>query len=71
MCLAGRCAPSSCEIVPGPSFSSPNQPDQERIYLPCQSRIGFVSSLPSCYSHQLPRGHLENVGLIDKIYDLK
>ncbi len=30
MCGAGRSAPSECERVTGPSFSSPNQPDQER-----------------------------------------
>ncbi len=27
---AGRSAPSECEIVTGPGFSSPNRPDQER-----------------------------------------
>ena len=26
---AGQNAPSQCELVTGPSFSSPNQPDQE------------------------------------------
>ena len=30
VCCAGRSAPSQCEIVTGPGFSSPNQPDQER-----------------------------------------
>ncbi len=27
---AGRSVPSQCEMVTGPGFSSPNQPDQER-----------------------------------------
>ncbi len=27
---AGRSAPSQCEMITGPGFSSPNQPDQER-----------------------------------------
>ena len=30
LCRAGRSAPSQCEMVTGPGFSSPNQPDQER-----------------------------------------
>jgi len=30
VCRAGRSAPSQCEMVTGPGFSSPNQPDQER-----------------------------------------
>ncbi len=30
VCCAGRSAPSQCEMVTGPGFSSPNQPDQER-----------------------------------------
>ena len=30
VCGARRSAPSECEIVTGSSFSSPNQPDQER-----------------------------------------
>ena len=30
VCCAGRSAPSKCEMVTGPGFSSPNQPDQER-----------------------------------------
>ena len=30
MCCAGRCAPSQCETITGPSFSSLNKPDQER-----------------------------------------
>ena len=30
MCFASRSAPSQCERVTRPSFSSPNQPDQER-----------------------------------------
>ncbi len=28
LCRAGRSAPSQCEMVTGPGFSSPNQPDQ-------------------------------------------
>ncbi len=30
VCGAGRSAPSQCEMVTGPGFLSPNQPDQER-----------------------------------------
>ena len=30
VCCAGRNAPSQCEMVTRPGFSSPNQPDQER-----------------------------------------
>ena len=30
LCRAGRSAPSQCEMVTGPGFSSPNQPNQER-----------------------------------------
>ncbi len=30
VCRAGPISPSRCEMVTGPSFSSPNQPDQER-----------------------------------------
>ena len=30
MCCTGRCAPSQCETIAGPSFSSLNKPDQER-----------------------------------------
>ena len=30
MCCTGRCAPSQCETITGPSFSSLNKPDQER-----------------------------------------
>ena len=30
VCCAGRCAPSQCETITGPSFSSLNKPDQER-----------------------------------------
>ncbi len=30
VCCAGRSASSRCEMVTGPGFSSPNQPDQER-----------------------------------------
>ncbi len=30
VCCAGRSVPSQCEMVTGPGFSSPNQPDQER-----------------------------------------
>ncbi len=30
VCCAGRSAPSQCGVVTGPSFSSPNQPDQVR-----------------------------------------
>ncbi len=30
VCRAGRSAPSQWEMVTGPGFSSPNQPDQER-----------------------------------------
>ncbi len=30
VCCAGRSAPSQREMVAGPGFSSPNQPDQER-----------------------------------------
>ncbi len=30
VCRAGRSAPSQCEMVTGPGFSSRNQPDQER-----------------------------------------
>ena len=30
VCCTGRCAPSQCETITGPSFSSLNKPDQER-----------------------------------------
>ncbi len=30
VCCAGRSVPLQCEMVTGPGFSSPNQPDQER-----------------------------------------
>ncbi len=30
VCGAARSAPSQCEMVTGPGFSSPDQPDQER-----------------------------------------
>ena len=30
VCCAGRSAPSQCEMVTGPAFSSPSQPDRER-----------------------------------------
>jgi len=30
VCCADRSAPSQCEMVTRPGFSSPNQPDQER-----------------------------------------
>ena len=31
VCRAGRSVLSQCEMVTGPGFSSPNQPDQERV----------------------------------------
>ncbi len=31
VCCAGRSAPSQCKMATAPRFSSPNQPDQERI----------------------------------------
>ena len=42
VCGPGRRAPSQCEMVTGPGFSSPNQPDQER------SAIYRTSLGPTC-----------------------
>lgn len=54
-CSPDQGMPSQCELVAGPDFRSPNQPDEDSDRnVPYQISAGFVIERPLCYCRRQP-----------------